>query len=405
MSEGSEQRILVLDLGTSSVRALICKVNDEGSTALGLGAEIFDITEMQNGMIVDIAKVIDRCHGAIKKAQKQAGKEPEVCVIGFAGESMKGQTAEIDFRRPHPREEITLSELKHIIHQVQWSAFDSIRKEFAEETGHLEIDIKLISASVEHITIDGQYIVNPLGFKGKDMKISVYNCFAPIVHYGAMQTIGAELPYPVLDIVVQPYALSHALMSRGDESCLAIDIGAGTTDVALVDGGLKETKSFAIGGRTFTKRLSYELSISFDEAEKVKFAYGSGKLDLGSSKIVKDIMNRDAQTWLMGLKICLGELSFDTIPSNIYLTGGGVLLRELEELLRGKKWHHDLPFTNYPTFSYFTPRDISSFHDPKKLLGGPEHTALAAISLISRELLGKDGQVANILRKIVQTKK
>lgn len=402
MSEGNEQCILVLDLGTSAVRALICSLDDEGSHALGLGSESFEITEMQNGMVVDIARVVERCHGAIQAAQKQAGKEPEVCIIGFAGESMKGQTAEVDFQRPHPREEITLSELKHIIHQVQWNAFDAIRKRFAEETGHLEVDIKLISASVEHITIDGQYIVNPLGFKGKDLKVSVYNCFAPLVHYGVLQTIGAELPYPVLDIVVQPYALSHALISKGDTSCLVVDVGAGTTDVALIDEGLKETKSFAIGGRTFTKRLSYELNISFDEAEKVKFAYGEGKLDSGSTKIVRDILDRDVKTWLMGLKICLSELNSAAIPSQVYLTGGGVMLRELEELLRGKKWHLSLPFSNYPTFSYLTPRDIPLFHDPKKLLQGPEHSALAALSLISKELLGKDGQVANILRKIVQ---
>jgi hypothetical protein len=116
-------------------------------------------------------------------------------------------------------------------------------------------------------------------------------------------------------------------------------------------------------------------------------------------------MDRDAKTWLMGLKICLGELTSEIIPSQVYLTGGGVMLRELEGLLRGKKWHLDLPFTNYPSFSYLTPSDIKGFHDPKKLMQGPEHSALAALSLISRELLSKDGQVANILRKIVQAKK
>ncbi len=402
-SEHETRHILVLDLGTSKVRALVCRMDNDGSTALGFGKEDFDPSEMQGGVVIDIARVVERCLRAVGEAQKQAGKEPESCVIGFSGESMKGQTVDIDFQRSRPQEEITLSELKHIIHEVQWSAFDTIRRKFAEETGHLEVDIKLISASVEHITIDGQFIANPLGFRGKDMKVSVYNCFAPILHYGALQTIGAELPFPVMDIVVQPYALSHALIKRGDSSCLVIDVGAGTTDVALIDGGLKETKSFAMGGRTFAKRLSFELNISLEEAEKVKFAYGEGKLDSASTKIVKEILDRDAQTWLMGLTICLSDLSVELLPSQVFLTGGGVLLRELEDLLRGDRWHLNLPFANYPTFSYLSPSDIPSFHDPKHLLHGTEHSALAALSLVSGEILGKDGQVANILRKIVQT--
>jgi cell division protein FtsA len=403
--ESDARNVLILDLGTNSVRAMIARVTHNDGTVLGVGNEQFDMREIQNGVIVDIARVIERCLNAIKTAQKQAGKEPHVCLIGFSGESMKGQTINIDYTREHPREEITLSELKHIIHQVQWSAFDSIRKRFAEETGHLEVDIKLISASVEHINIDGQFIRNPIGFRGKKMEIDVYNCFAPLLHYGALQTIGAEIPYPVLDIVVQPYALSHALLDKGDTSCIILDVGAGTTDVALVENGLKETKSFAIAGRAFTKRIAFELNISFDEAERVKFAYGEGKLDLNSSRIVKEILDRDAKTWLMGLKICLEEMNVTKLPSQIILTGGGSLLTEIEELLRSTKWHVDLPFENFPSFTYLTPGDIPSVKDPKKLLSGPQHSGLVALAVLSRELIGKDLQVAGILRKIVQVER
>lgn len=405
VSERGIRRVLALDLGTTGVRAAIAHMEGEDTTLLGFGETKFHAQEAQGGFTQDIAKAVELAHEAIFTARKQAGREPEACIIGFSGESIKGHTVEIDFIREHPKEEITLSELKHIVHQVQWSAFDRIRKDFAQSTGHLEIDIRLISASIEHITIDGQFIVNPLGFKGEHLKLDVYNCFAPLIHYGALQTIGAELPYPVLDIVAHPYSLSHAMIRRGEDKCLIVDIGAGSTDIAYVDEGLKETKSFALGGRTFTKRLSFELSISFLEAEKVKRAYTEGKLDSASSKIVSDIMARDAKMWLTGLRICLEELGKKSLPSKIFLTGGSSVLPEIEKMLRGRKWHQALPFTNYPQFSYMTPKEIPAFKDPMDQVFGVEHAAVIALCSLSKESLGRDAQVSSILRKMIQAEK
>jgi cell division protein FtsA len=167
----------------------------------------------------------------------------------------------------------------------------------------------LVNAAIVDVRIDGYKVANPLGFQGKEVTISIFNAFAPLVHFGSLQTIAAELDLDLLAITAGPYALARCLSSEdgGNFSAIFIDIGGGTTDIAVVNNGSVEgTKMFTLGGRTFTKRLAQALSVNFDDAEKIKIAYSNEKLEKQSNRIVREAMKSDCEVWLSGVALNFG---------------------------------------------------------------------------------------------------
>ena len=59
----------------------------------------------------------------------------------------------------------------------------------AAETGLEEIDIQLVNAAIVSVVIDGYKVTNPMSYQGKELSVGVYNAFAPIVQFGALETV------------------------------------------------------------------------------------------------------------------------------------------------------------------------------------------------------------------------
>lgn len=397
---------IALDIGTEFVKCIICEVfpHEKKIEVIGTAKQRQSLGDTQAGAILDIASVLENCEMAIHSAEKEAGIKPTQMIIGIGGELIKGKSTTVNIKRENPEQKIDLSELKNIVHKVQWKAFEQIRSQLAIETGHEEIEIKLVNAAITKVEIDGQMASNPVGFQGKDMTLNIFNSFAPLTHFGAMQTIAAELQRDLLGIVAQPYAISRALSEEdgGDLSAVFIDVGGGTTDVAIVENGaILGMKTFGLGGRTFTKRLSISLNISFREAEKIKMAYAEGKLEKRSAEIVSEAMCADAEVWLTGLELTLKEYNYlETIPSRILLCGGGSKLPEIKNTLEGKSWFKDIHFTQKPRVQFLEPKDISIIHDLTGSIKGSEDISPLALANLTIDLAGEEPVMQKILRNM-----
>lgn len=398
---------IALDIGTDSVKALVCE--SEGKLALvrGVGRERQKLGDMQSGAVMDIGSVIENCNKALDEARKSADRSPTDVVIGIAGELVKGMTMRTTHVRKEPHAKIDLSELKHIIHKVQWKSFEETRSQLAYETGYNEIDVKLVNAAIVDVRIDGYRVTNPIGFQGKEVQISIFNAFAPLVHFGALQTIAAELDLNLLAITAEPYAVARCL-EKSDEinqtNAIFIDIGGGTTDIAVVrNGSLEGTKMFTIGGRTFSKRLASSLNISFDEAEIIKKTYASGKLEKQSTKIVREALESDTEVWLAGVGFTLSEFHhLDQLPPRILLCGGGCHLPEIPTALATKEWSEQLPFPKTPTIEVLHPRDISNVRDMTNLLNDAEDITPMALAHTGLELVAEEDMMSKILKKVIR---
>ncbi len=405
-NKNDESCFLALDIGTDVIKALVCEANGDKARILGIGRKTQKLGDMQSGVVTDIAAVIANAHTAIKEAEKMAGVTTSKMILGISGELVKGSTSTTTYVRRDGSSKIDLAELKNIVHKVQWRAFDEVRGQLAQETGYNEIDVKLVNAAIVDTRIDGYRVSNPIGFQGKEVTLSIFNAFAPMVHFGALQTISAEIDRELLAIAAEPYALASSLIG-GDDSklnAIFIDVGAGTTNIAIVrDGAVEGTKMFTLGGRMFTKRLSQTLNVSFNEAEEVKINYSENQLERQSHRIVREAMQTDSDIWLSGVMLTLEEFKdIEVLPSKIFLSGGGSHLPEIKEALETRDFVKSLPFSRKPQITFFLPKLISNLLDEKKLLGDQRDATAAALASLALNFIKEESEPSKLLKKVVR---
>jgi len=406
LSQKRERLFTVLDIGTESIKVLNCLVQGKEVEILGKGVAMQNVGEMENGAITDIAGVIEKCHLAMRDADRMSGSVPQQMIVGIAGELIKGATSTVTYKRRDPGSKIHLEELRNIIHKVQWKAFEKVRGDLAHETGFNEIDVKLVYASIVDTRIDGYKVANPIGFQGREVMMSVFNAFSPIVHFGALQTISAEMDRELIAIMAEPYAVGRLL--GGTElqgySGIFLDIGGSATDISVViDGSVVGTKMFNLGGRAFTKRLSKALNVSHYEAEEVKTAFSLNQLEHQSHNIVGKALASDTEIWLSGVYFSLQELSdIDSLPPTVYLCGGGSLLPLLKEGLEGSDWYKNLPFPRKPQVKYLLPKNISHIKDKTGTIDSPIDIAPIALASTGMEIMTEEKTLTKMLQKVVR---
>jgi cell division protein FtsA len=397
--------LLALDIGTEFVKTLIFKRGKEGAI-IGVGREKQFPNYMRAGAVADIDGVAETCEKAIEKASQMARLRPKQAVMGISGELVKGMTTGYLYKRSEPKEEIDLAELKNVIQKIQWKAFEEARRELAYETGRKEIEIKLINAIITDIKIDGYRVTNPIGFKGQEIFLSIFNVYAPLVHLGALETIASKLNLDLLAIAAEPYAVARCLNLDSKRGAIIIDIGGGTTDIALVRSvGLEGTKTLALAGRAFTKRLSQNLGLDLDKAEEIKIKYSQRQLSQPVCRKIREIFKKDLRVWLSGVCLALEDFKeTDVLPNQILLCGGGSNLPDLRRKLEkgfNKISSIKANLTN-PKVSLIQPRDILDIKDETGRLKEPDDVAPMALASLALELVKEKGVLSSILKRTVR---
>jgi cell division ATPase FtsA len=217
----------------------------------------------------------------------------------------------------------------------------------------------------------------------------VYSTFAPKLHINSLYELASQLGLEEAKIVVQPYAVARATKEVHENSTgtIVVDMGGGTTDVALISkGSVLGTKMFAFGGDVITKRIAEQLQIEHMQAEEMKLDYSDGKLSDKYKKQIKGIVNQDLQIWVEGIQIALEELLEDEdgdlkqLPPQIYLCGGGAALPEVREVMLSHPWLTVLPFEKFPKVNYLFPNQLVGIKDETRLLIDPSDVTPASLA-------------------------
>ncbi|MSR89634.1 hypothetical protein EXS53_01765 [Patescibacteria group bacterium] len=415
-SEGP-QYIVSLDIGTEFVKALIGEVINKTSEKtgktiqyvkiIGTGKKRQRLSDMANGAVTDIAGVVDNCDAALRKAEQEAGVVAKDAILGIAGELVKGGTSSVSYRRTKPEVRIDMGELQDIIGRIQKQALDTVRKQLRWETGSDEMEVKLVNAAVVDVKIDGYRVTNPIGFQGKDVTIQVFNAFAPMVHLGALQTIASDLDLNCINIAAEPFAVAKSVGADDSTefSAIFIDIGGGTSDIAVVNnGGVQGTQMFAIGGRSFTKRIASTLGVSFDEAEAIKLKYSANGLDDKRHKAVAEALKSDIEVWLSGIELGLAEFDqLDHLPPRILLCGGGSALPEIKKALTDGDWYKSSAFARKPTVDFVSPEDVNRVRDSTGKLNSPQDITPMGLANLGLDIIGSQTLGENILQRLSRT--
>lgn len=405
--QSNNHRAIALDIGTEFVKALIFEVEHGKAKVIGVGKQRQRLADMQGGTVTDIHGVIGNCELALEQAAEQANTLPDQVIMGIAGELVKGTTTTIKYVRSEPLQKVSVEELQDILEQVQKRAHERAKAILAWETGQAEIDVRLVNAAIVDVRIDGYKVTNPLGFQGREVQVGIYSAFAPIVHLGALQTIAEELSLDLLSVAAEPYAVAR--INGPDESAefsaIYIDIGGGTTDLAVVNnGGLVGTKMFAIGGRAFTKRLTTVFGVGFAEAEQQKLAYAAGELPKAELADIAKALQTDVEVWLSGVELTLGEYTnVDLLPSRILLCGGGSNLPDIARVLKSASWGKRLPFARRPTVHFLKPSEVQTVYDATGKLGTVQDITPMALANLAIDLVGHATPSQTLFRRLLSS--
>ncbi|MBI4100903.1 rod shape-determining protein [Candidatus Microgenomates bacterium] len=406
--DSGERYITALDIGTEFVKALIGRVAGEGDRSLveviGVGRQHQRLADMHSGAIADIAGVVDNCDVAMQQAEEMANVTAKDTVVGIAGELVKGDTTTIKYRRHEANKPIEMAELEQIVEKVQNRALERAKAQLAWEAGSPDVEIKLVNAAIVNVFIDGYKVNNPLGFQGKDVAIQLFSAFAPMVHIGAIERVVFDLDLNLVNVAAEPFAVAKSVGVDMAENFSAIfmDVGGGTTDIAIVnDGGVEGTKMFGIGGRSFTNAIAKSLGKAFDEAEGLKLDLTAGKLKDEAKAKVESALEPTVDVWLSGVELALSEFEkIDQLPSKILLCGGGAALPHVVEALNSRTWRRNLPFAKDIAVAYITPEQVDSVKDKTHELS--DYTFITPMGLLNvgLDVLLSGGVKQSILNKL-----
>lgn len=385
-SSENEKLMIGLDIGTEFVKALIARVDENNELEIiGVGRTHQSQTDMQAGAIADISAVVANCNEALNQAEQQAGVSGRSAVVGIAGELVKGSTLNVRIKRKNPEKEMDIDEIDRIFTLAQQKAQEKAQKQLHLETGGKDISLKLVNSALVSIEIDGYSITNPVGFKGKDVHVQLYTAFAPLVHIGAIERVAQQLDLDLITVAAEPFAVSRSVIGddpNADISAILIDVGGGTTDIAVVEeGGVEGTVMFGIGGRSYTKSIERDMGIGFEEAEALKLGLGNGKLSAKKTKEVTEALQKTLSVWSSGVTLALEEYGhLDYLPNRILLCGGGSSLKLIQDELAKGNWYKDLPFAKKPKVQFILPNQVSGIYDKTDLV--QDHTLITAMGLL-----------------------
>ncbi|MFH1460835.1 MAG: cell division FtsA domain-containing protein [Patescibacteria group bacterium] len=416
--KAKKKHLLVLDIGTEFVKALILKLEEKVSDdkevkqqgiIIGVGRQRQMPDHMLAGAVTDIEGVSLTCQAAINQAIRQVRAKPSRAVIGISGEFIKGASTNFVYQRENPAEAIGLAELQNIIQKIQWRAFDRMRRQLAYETCRSEIEIKPINALLTEIKIDSYQVTNPLGFQGKEIFLSIFTVYAPLVHLRAIEAIAAQLNLELLSIVAEPYALTRTSCFNPTAGAIFIDIGGGTTDIALIrQNKVEGIKSFGLAGQTFTRRLGKMFELDLVEAERIKMRYAHKRLSQNVQRKIRGVLKNDLGIWLNGVELVLEEFNqAEYFPPQIFLCGGGSLLPEIKSILKKEEirqhWLGKFPFSQAPQVNFIQSKQINNIVDQTNSLGGPEFITPMALASLSLEIVGNEKKVLPpVLRRVMR---
>ena len=401
----SDQHIVALDIGTEYVKALIGKVQPDGGIEIvGMGRQHQALTDMQAGAIADIAGVVENCDKALNKAEQEAGVSVRQAIIGIAGELVKGTTTTVRVSRKDSAKQLDIQEMEKIIRLVQDRAEVRARQELTWELGGKEVPVRLVNSALVSLEIDGYPVTNPIGFQGKDVVVQLYTAFAPMIHIGALEKTASELDLDLIAVAAEPFAVSRAVIGdipNQSLSAVLMDVGGGTTDIAVVnDGGVQGTKMFGIGGRAFTRAVERDLGVDFDQAEALKVGLSSSRVPTQKRPDIEKALEKTADVWISGIELALAEFDkLDHLPHRLFLCGGGSSLDMLMSRLEETSWYKSLPFTRKPSVHHIRPEQVVGIKDVTGKVN--DHTFITAMGLlrVGLDTLQLDGSQGGGIRE------
>ena len=335
----SKQMIVGLDIGTSKVVAVVGEVDpDGGMEVVGIGSH--PSRGMKKGVVVNIESTVNAIQRAVEEAELMAGCQIHSVYVGIAGSHIRSVNSHgiVAIRD----QEVFEQDIDRVIDAAQAVAIPA--------------DQKVLHVLPQEFVIDNQSgIREPLGMSGVRLEAKVHLVTCAVNAAQNIEKCIERCGLTVNDIILEQLASSYSALSDDERNlgvCL-IDIGGGTTDIAVfTDGAIKHTAVIPIAGDQVTNDIAMALRTPTQNAEEIKIRYACALTQLArADEVIKvpgvgDKPDRELSRQTLAevveprydelFKLVQAELRRsgyeDLIAAGIVITGGGAKMEGLIEL-------------------------------------------------------------------------
>jgi cell division protein FtsA len=262
-----ERLFMAIDAGTTKVCALAAVMTEKGPQVLAAGSA--PARGIKKGVVVNIDEAAESVKRAADAAEASSGKKMKKALVGISGQHIAGV----------PSTGVIGLQGREITPDDRARAIDSAK------TLYIPLEREVLHVIPSEFILDGQKeITDPVGMSGVRLESKVYIVTALAQAVQNLEKACEKAGLEVLEEVFSPAATALATLTTDEigRGALLIDIGGGTTDIALFrDGALVHAAVLGIGGLHITNDLAVCLNVSGAEAEKLKITAGAARLEHG----------------------------------------------------------------------------------------------------------------------------
>lgn len=253
-----------LDIGTTKIVAMVGTKNEFNKVEI-LGVGKSKSLGVHRGVVNNITQTIQSIQQAVEEAKTVSGKDIEEVVVGIAGQHIRSLQHSDYITRSNPQDVISADDIERLIQQVY---------KLVMLPGE-----EIIHVLPQEYKVDGQAeIKEPIGMYGGRLEA---NFHVVVGQVSSIKNIGRCVKSAGLimgNITLEPLASSDAVLTNEEKEAgvALIDIGGGTTDLAIFkDGIIRHTAVIPFGGNVITEDIKEGCSIIEKQAELLKIKFGS----------------------------------------------------------------------------------------------------------------------------------
>ncbi len=334
--------VVGLDIGTTKICAIVGAKNEYGKMeVLGMGkAESLGVSR---GVVSNIEKTVDAIRKAIKEAEDESGIDIRVVNVGIAGQHIQSHQHRNMMTRQSTEDEIAQADIDKLVDMMH---------RIPQQPGY-----EVIHVLPQEFIVDNEVgIKDPIGMSGIRLEANFHIITGHVTAANNIYKCVRKAGLEVSGLILEPLASSESVLSEEEKEAgvVLVDIGGGTTDIAIFQEGIiRHTAVIPFGGNIITEDIKEGCTVLRQQAELLKIRFGSALAsETQDNEIVsipglrgrepKEISVRNLASIIQARIEEIIELVHYEIKASgfekkliagIVLTGGGAQLRNLRPLV------------------------------------------------------------------------
>jgi cell division protein FtsA len=330
-----------LDVGTSTVCCVVGEALDDGTLeVVGIGA--VESRGIKRGVVVNLEAAVESIKKAVDEAELMAGVEVDSVYLALSGPHVKGFNSRGVIAVAGKNREITRDDVRRAIDAAKAVALPAGRE--------------ILHVLPQDFVVDEQDGIGaPVGMTGARLEVNVHVVTGASSATQNLIACVNRAGVTVVDHVIEQLAAAEAVLTPDEKELgvALVDIGGGTTDIAIFErGSLWHTGVVPLGGDHFTNDIAVGLRTPIPDADKVKrksgcalsamvgedetievASVGGRKPRLMARRILSEILQPRAEEVFHQVWDEIRRAGYErSLNSGIVLTGGGAILEGLPEI-------------------------------------------------------------------------